>query len=185
MLGLDLAGSPRRRTGYAYWSGSLKVGILYDDEEILNLAVNFSLVMMDAPLSLPKGRKNLQEIGPHFRECDLLLRKHGYKFFPITLGPMRMLTERGIKLAKILKSYGIDVFETYPGAFYDTFGVKRKDKEQIVQLYKSLGFELENREYTQDELDAVACFLTGKFYLEGKTVEFSGSDGSIIIPCRP
>ncbi|HEV09209.1 MAG TPA: DUF429 domain-containing protein, partial [Sulfurihydrogenibium azorense] len=57
ILGLDLAGSPKRKTGYAYLeNGKLQVGVLFQDEDILNLAKNFKLVMIDAPLSLPEGR---------------------------------------------------------------------------------------------------------------------------------
>ncbi len=182
VLGLDLAGSPKRRTGYAYWEGGrLRVGVLFGDQEILELAKGFSLVMMDAPLSIPAGRKSLEDRGPHLRECDLLLRKHGHSFFPVTLGPMRMLTERAMRLAEVLKGMGIEVFETFPGATYDLLGLNRKDGKVILDLYMKLPLGLEKRDYSQDELDAIACWLAGVCYLEGKSVVFYGVDGQIVV----
>lgn len=185
ILGLDLAGSQKRKTGYAYLDDNrLKVGLLYKDEEILELARGFSLVMIDAPLSIPAGRKSLQDIGPHFRECDLLLRKHGHKFFPITLGPMRMLTERAIKIAEHLKRENIKVLETFPGATYDLLGLNRKDRKGILGFYMRLPFVLEEREYSQDELDAVACWLAGACYISGNSINFSGIDGEIVVATK-
>ncbi|MEJ5339179.1 MAG: DUF429 domain-containing protein [Aquificaceae bacterium] len=185
ILGLDLAGSPKRKTGYAYWEeGKLKVGVLYTDEEILELASRFSLVMIDAPLSIPAGRKSLHERGPHFRECDLLLRKHGHRFFPVTLGPMRMLTERAMRLAESLRKGGAQVFETFPGALYDILGLDRKDRVAILGFYMSLPLKLERRGYSQDELDAIACWLAGVCYLTDRSLSFSGGDGEIVVATR-
>ncbi|MFN7065159.1 MAG: DUF429 domain-containing protein [Aquificaceae bacterium] len=182
ILGLDLSGSPKRRSGYAYLrGGSLKVGVLYKDEEILELAMGFNLVMMDAPLSLPFGRRSIEERGPHLRECDLMLRREGHKFFPITLGPMRLLTERGIRLARVMRSFGIEVLETFPGATYDILGIRRRDREAILKLYRCLPIKLEERKYCQDELDAIACWLAGVCYILGITKVFTGKDGSIVV----
>lgn len=182
ILGLDLAGSEKRPTGYAYFHGEkLKVGVLYKDTEILELAEGFSLIMMDAPLSLPEGRKSIEEMGPHFRECDLMLRRLGHKFFPISLGPMRKLTERGMRLARMLRQKGKHVLETFPGAFYDRRGVRRKDKKVLLELYRSLGLRLEDREYLQDELDAIACLLSGMAYMEGRALLLEGKDGLIVV----
>ncbi len=177
-----MAGSPKRKTGYAYLrDGNLRVGTLYKEEEIFELAKAFSLVMIDAPLSLPFGRKSIEDKGPHLRECDLLLRKEGHRFFPVSLGPMRKLTERGIKLAQGLKALGIEVFETFPGATYDILGLKRKDKAALLNFYKKLPINLEDRSYNQDELDAIACWLAGVCYHLGKAKVFSGKDGMIVV----
>lgn len=181
MLGLDLAGSPKRKTGYAYFDGKLRVGTLHTDEEIISLAEGFSLVMIDAPLSLPEGRKSLEDRGPHFRECDLKLRSMGIKFFPISLGPMRLLTERGMRIRRALEKKGIEVYETFPGGVYDRLGVKRKDRRAIRELFLSFGLPLEERSYSQDELDAIACFLVGVCHLEGKALMLDGKDGKILL----
>ncbi|MFN3976605.1 MAG: DUF429 domain-containing protein [Aquificaceae bacterium] len=182
VLGLDLAGSPKRKTGYAFLRNKrLVIGTLYTDEDILQLSKDFELVMVDAPLSLPAGRRGIEDRGPHFRECDLLLKEMGYRFFPISLGPMRMLTERGMRLANILRSKGLEVLETFPGAMYDLFGINRKDKYAILGFYKSLPFDMEDKPYSQDELDAIACWLAGLCYLMDKALVFSGKDGKIVV----
>lgn len=67
VLGLDLAGSPKRKTGYAFLKDKrLVVGTLYTDEEILEISKGFKLVMIDAPLSLPEGRRSIEERGASF-----------------------------------------------------------------------------------------------------------------------
>ena len=184
ILGLDLAGSPKRNTGFAFFNGSkIMVGIVKEDEEILQLIDKFQYIFIDAPLSLPKGRDSVEDRnGPHLRECDKLLKSLGIKFFPITLGPMRLLTRRALRIKVYAESKGKRVYEVFPGAFYDMFGVSRKDRKTIIHLYKELGYKLERREYTQDELDAVACLITGDMYMKGMTLELKGEDGIILIP---
>lgn len=131
VLGLDLSGSEGRPTGCAYLDGDLvRTEVLYKDQHILGLAMSFDHIFIDAPLSLPKGRKSIEDrTGRHLRECDLKLKELGIRFFPITLGPMRMLTERGIRLSSILKGYGKQVYEVFPGAFYDVLASKGKIKK--------------------------------------------------------
>lgn len=183
VLGIDLAGSPRRNTGYAFIRDSKTVvGIIHSNEEIVETSKNFDFIFIDAPLSVPEGRKTINDReGKHLRECDRMLRELGIKFFPVTLGPMRMLTERGLAIKKELESIGKKTFETLPGALYDYFGVGRKNKPRILELFYELGLELEHREYTQDELDAVASLLIGIYHLNGKSRVLSGKDGEIVI----
>jgi len=72
--GIDLAGVPHRPTGLCILKGlKAKTALLYSDEEILNYIQNEKpdLVAIDAPLSLPPGRKSIDErSGTHFRPCD-------------------------------------------------------------------------------------------------------------------
>jgi uncharacterized protein len=119
-LGIDLAGSPRRPTGMALLDEKLRcrTWVRYLDEEIIADVDLFKplVVGVDAPLGLPRGRESLESRGPpHFRECDLELRRRGIRFFPITIGAMRALTERGIRLSKLLRSKGYTVFEDISG----------------------------------------------------------------------
>ena len=51
--------------------------------------------------------------------CDRALLRLGIRFFPITLGPMLMLTERGLALKKKLSTMGNHAVECYPGAAQD------------------------------------------------------------------
>jgi uncharacterized protein len=130
-VGIDLAGSPRRSTGYASMGGptSISARVLSDDTSILDAvhADRPDLVVIDAPLSLPLGRSTIEDrTGPHFRQCDQELRRLGIRFFPLTLGPMRMLTTRGIALRSVLEANGFRVIEGYPGGSQDRMGLPRK-----------------------------------------------------------
>ncbi|MGB9719189.1 MAG: DUF429 domain-containing protein [Candidatus Anstonellales archaeon] len=186
ILGIDLAGSEKRKTGYCIINKKVKYGVVYEDDEILGLIKKEKpkIVAIDAPLSLPRGRKKIEEKNDrHFRKCDLMLRERGIKFFPITIGPMRMLTTRGMALKKkILKiSKRIRVIEVFPGATYDVFGVGRKNRKEILKWAKKFGVDARKTK-TQDELDAVACAITGKLYFQGRAFLLKGKDGTIAIP---
>lgn len=181
LMGIDLAGSERRASGWAVlYRGKIYFGIAHTDNELLALIRKYKVkkVIIDAPLTLPKGRRLEVRDDNHFRECDLLMRKEGIRFFPITLGPMRMLTKRGIALKKKLKS--IEVFEGFPGASYDRLGVTRKDKKEIKKLLSR--FKFPTPDASQDELDALILLLTLWLKEIGICAPFKGKDGEIIAP---
>jgi predicted nuclease with RNAse H fold len=189
ILGIDLAGSEKRKTGICILNEKLEANCfcVFKDKEILNLIEKEEpdLIAIDAPLSLPKGRKSLKRKSKiHFRKCDKELWKFKIKFFPITLGPMRKLTERGIKLKKILeKKY--KVIEVYPGATQDILKIPRKQKgiEKLKKGLEKLGIKFFKKNLNGDELDATACALTGILFLKGKTIALGEKDeGKIIIP---
>ena len=129
VVGVDLAGAPHRRTGVCVLRGlRARTRVAFTDEEILSAIdrARPDLVPMDAPLSLPVGRTTIQDrSGPHFRPCDLELRRRGIRFFPITLGPMRMLTERGLALKAKIETLGYRAVECYPGGAQDVWGLPR------------------------------------------------------------
>lgn len=187
-LGIDLSGTLKNPSGLAKVRNfKVFTMLVYHDEEILKEGKIHKFIYIDAPLSLPSGRRSIEERnGHHFRKCDLKLRSLGIRFFPVTLGGMRKLTQRGILLREELIKEGKEVFEVFPGAFYDIFGIKRKDKEAILSFYlqflEKFGLTLEKKTFTQDELDAIACLLTGILHKLGKGEELSGEDGCIIIP---
>jgi len=184
ILGIDLAGSDKRNTGIAFkYNGKIVTTIVKTDEEILSICENFNYIFIDAPLSLPEGKENIENRdGKHYRECDQMLRKMNIKFFPITLGPMRMLTSRGIKLYGKLLKKNKKVYEVFPGAFYDIMGISRKNKNEIIRFYEKLNIKIEKNKCSLDELDAIACFLTGFMFLNKKATLLKGKDGCIIIP---
>ncbi|MEM3523149.1 MAG: DUF429 domain-containing protein, partial [Thermoproteota archaeon] len=129
--GIDLAGVETRPSGFAVLDESLSVEtmILHTDSEILREVSRFNpaVVAVDAPLSLPRGRVSLEERSSvHLRDCDRELLRRGIRFFPVTLGPMRSLTERGIRLKKMLGSSGFRVIEVYPGGAQDILRIPRK-----------------------------------------------------------
>ncbi len=187
LMGIDLAGSEKRPTGWAVLAhGKVHSGILLTNNEILSMIHQFGIkqVIIDAPLSLPRGRKNIDERDEHhFRECDLLLRQEGIRFFPITLGPMRMLTKRGMALKGVLVEAGIAVFEGFPGASYDRLGVPRKDAAAIKNVFAQHHFPTPAHA-SQDELDALILLLTLFFKETGLSDPFSGFDGEILAPPR-
>ena len=199
-VGIDLAGSERRKTGICILDDeNIEIKEVEKNGEIFTVFSKIKERMdsagkdiwvgIDAPLSLPKGRISIdRRQGIHFRSCDLELRKLGIKFFPITLGPMRMLTKRGMMLKNKLEKMGIRVFEVFPGATYDIFGVPRKSKKEILMLFGKLlpaKVKLPLRKYSQDELDAIACAITVKLFYDGKAKEIGDkAEGTIIIPKR-
>ena len=130
ILGIDLAGSPKRPTGICILSGTVVETVtVLSDEEILKIAKETSPVLcsIDAPLSLPPRRKSLEDRnGEHLRPCDRELQKMVVRFFPITIGPMRMLTQRGLALKDQLADLGYDSVESYPGGAQDVWGIPRK-----------------------------------------------------------
>jgi len=164
VVGLDLAGSPNRDTGACVMERPrrLRAAVLRSDREILEFVISSlpQLVVIDAPLSLPRGRKTIEDrSGPHLRECDRELLRRRIPFFPLTLGPMRMLTVRGMRIARALTRQGIPVVEGYPGGAQDILGLPRK-KVGVSVLQQSLrqeglGGDLDRRPLSHDELDAV------------------------------
>jgi hypothetical protein len=163
--------------------------IAFADGEILDLVglVRPEIVPIDAPLSLPAGRRTIHDLsGEHFRDCDLELRKRGIRFFPVTLGPMRMLTERGIALKAKIEKLGYRVVECYPGGAQDVWGIprQRRDRQGLRKGLEKLGVRGLTEAMTGDELDAVTAALVGRRFLLGKG-ETLGGEGGIIMPAHP
>ncbi len=192
IVGIDLAGSGKRTTGFCLIDRHLrcKTKALHSDEEIIRetLGADPQVVSIDAPLCLPKGRKSIEDRnGPHLRVCDRQLLKLGIRFFPITLGPMRMLTERGIRLKKIFEGKRLKVIESYPGSAQDILGMPRKQEglEKLRAALIAFGVkgDVRRRQITHDELDGITCAIVGKMYLEGSfTALGSAEEGFLIIP---
>lgn len=188
IIGLDLAGVKTRPSGFCVLEKmKVKTRSVYDDEEIIQSIeeIKPEIIAIDAPLSLPPGRKNIeQKTNTHFRECDKELLRRRIKFFPITLGPMRKLTERGIRLKNILKNKGFKVIEVYPGAAQDIWDIPRKQRgiEKLMNGLKKTGIKGLNNRMNDHELDAVTCALVGKHFLEGKAEILGTINNGIIIP---
>jgi len=190
VVGIDLAGSPQRNTGICTLVGHriTRFATLRPDEEIFEFidAHKPDLVAIDAPLNLPPGRKTIEDRnGEHFRPCDRELLKRGIRFFPITLGPMRSLTSRGIALKKKLAKQGYRVIEIYPGAAQDIWKINRKQGalNKLRKGLKKLGVKGLEKSMNGDELDAVTGAVVGKLFLQGKA-EVLGNfrQGAIVIP---
>jgi len=189
VLGVDLAGAPHRPTGICLLRG-LKgtTFLLYSDEEILEYAEKEkpALVAIDAPLHLPPGRKSINDRNDvHFRPCDEELRRKKIRFFPITLGPMRMLTERGIRLKAALKTKRFRSVEIYPGGAQDIWGIPRakNDLQELRRQLQRLGIKGLKKEISSHELDAATGALVGLLFLQDKAEVYGDfSSGAIIMP---
>jgi predicted nuclease with RNAse H fold len=190
VLGLDLAGSPRRPTGFCALRGRrVNVGHLFSDGEIVETVQmeRPQLIAIDAPLALPAGRCCLLNTcicagTSHFRVSDYELRRIGIRFFPMTLGPMRQLTQRGMQLKSAFEDRGFAVIETYPGAAQDIWGIPRQ--RDVAGLRRGLSrFRLQGLSRSEPSphvLDAVTCALVGRLYLEGNAWGIGSADEALM-----
>ncbi len=144
---------------------------------------------IDAPLTLPPGRKSIEErTDSHYRPCDRELRRRKIPFFPITLGPMRVLTQRGILLREVLEDEGFRVVEIYPGGAQDIWDIPRA-KRSLSGLrdgLRNLGILNLKKTCTDHELDAASGALVGLQFLKGKAEVYGDFEsGAIIMPSQP
>ena len=188
VVGIDLAGTEKGQTGFCIFDEmKAYTNVVYTDKEIVEKIkkVKPRIITIDAPLSLPPGRKNIEEkTNIHLRECDKELLKRRIKFFPITLGPMRKLTQRGIRLKKILEDKGFKVIEVYPGGAQDVWNIPRKQRglKKLMNGLKRIGIKGLKKNMSDHELDAVTCALVGKHFLEGNAEVLGTIDNGIVMP---
>jgi hypothetical protein len=188
IVGLDLAGVESRPSGFCVLDGMYaKSRLLYTDEEITRRMreVKPEIIAVDAPLSLPPGRKSIEErTCTHLRECDKELIRRGIRLFPITLGPMRKLTKRGMRLKEILEEECFRLIEVYPGAIQDVLGIPRKGKglRNLRGGLEKLGIKGLDENMSDHELDAITSAFVGKLYLEGKTETLGDPRAGIVMP---
>ena len=192
VVGIDLAGSPRRTTGFCLLDENLQAQTepLRETGKIVSETVSATpdIVSIDAPLSLPRGRQSLSRRGPpHFRACDIELRRMKIKFFPVTLGPMRKLTARGMRMKKVLESKGLKVIESYPGSIQDLLGMPRKqagvEKLRSALVEYGIRGDVHKPGITHDELDAITSALVGKMFLDGNYLAIGDpQEGLMILP---
>ena len=205
IIGIDLAGVPRKDTGFAIVNGSsAKTKVLKTDEEIIKAVKEVesnskkkTLVTIDSPLGYPKGRCCLDyncDCRKHgcMRVGERQLVKIGVRVFPCGFGGMRKLTNRGIKLKNIFEDKGYKVIETYPGSAQDLLGMPRKGKnnETKEELRKALikyGFkgDIEDKGISDHELDAITSGLVGQLYRKGEYIALGIEEEAKIITAKP
>jgi len=192
VVGIDLAGVPHRPTGACVLNGlRAATALLGTDEEIEAFVEKYApdLVVIDAPLHLPPGRTSIEDRnGSHYRLCDLELRRRGIPFFPITLGPMRTLTVRGIQLKRALEGRGHRVLEMYPGGAQDVWGIPRAARSLpgLKRGLERLGLAGLKKSATDHELDAATGALVGLLFLRGAAEVYGDYEtGAILMPPGP
>jgi len=185
IMGIDLAGKNENPTGICFFdSGELNFSTLFEDKEILDYIrrTNPSLIVIDAPLSLPKGRCCLSnecscsKNGGHFRAAELEMRKYG-RTLPLTFRGMRMLTERGIIIAEELKKE-YTVLESHPRTTAKILGFSNPydDLSAYFKLPETL---------SEHEMDALLLVVAGIFYMENEFMEFGDpGEGIIVLPAK-
>ena len=125
----------------------LYLGLADTDEEIVYTTSLFkpSVVAIDAPLTLP-------EEGKWVRDVEVELRSLGYRLLPPLLGPMKSLTERGIRISRM---FSAEVIEIHPATSLKAMGLTRED------LRRKFGVR------HRDLIDAIAAALTATAYKLG------------------
>ncbi len=176
VLGIDLAGRETNPTGFALLSNrEFRTGLIYSNDEIVELCTKNrpEVVAIDAPLSLPKSGG--------LRKADAELIERGHRVLPPTLGGMRTLTERGIRLAERLRAQGFNVIEIHPRTSGKIlFGIS--ERQAWLSELKRRGWSI-NAKVSEHGVDAAIAALTGLLRLQGKTEEVgTPTEGAIVIP---
>ncbi|MDH5806896.1 MAG: DUF429 domain-containing protein [Candidatus Methanomethylicaceae archaeon] len=178
-LGIDLAASPKRPTGFCILKElECITGIVKTDEEILNLAnINPKIIAIDSPLSFSLNNKP-------FRICDLEARRKGFFVLPLNIISMKKLTIRGIKLKKEFNKMGFQVIEVFPTGAFLALNIipPKKDIKKAIKGLRELGLIFSN-EKTIHELDAmISAYVAYKYYKGEVEVLGNNEEGTIIIP---
>lgn len=167
IIGIDLAASEENATGICVMDSSKALmQVLRTDREILDLIKNENpdLVAIDAPLF--RGEIKI-------RNADRILKKYGA--MPPTIPGMKKLSERGTRLAVNIELTDIRVIEVFPTASAKILGVYEMNFRKTA---RNLGIDMENKH----ELDAYLAALTGRLFLEGKTITIGDREGYVVVP---
>lgn len=167
VVGIDLTGSEKKPSGVAFLDGNtlIETARLHTDLALQEFSEDYApdIVSIDSPLSLPEDPNKI------YRDCELTLKRRGIGVFWCLLPTMKNLTMRGIKLAAELRTAGLTVIESYPGAAQDILGIPRKRKgvQLLADALSEFGIR-GNLNISHDELDAVTAAIVGQYYLRGE-----------------
>lgn len=180
ILGIDLAGKTASRTGLCLLTGNrAETRVAHTDDEIFRFVreIRPSLISIDAPLSLPKGRTTVYDDDPAresagiVRHCERVLKGRGVNSYPALIRSMQELTKRGIRLAEAFRSEGFPVIECFPGAAQDVIQLPRKrtDESLLKRGLAEFGItgDFQTEPVCHDELDAITASIVGQFFISG------------------
>ncbi len=179
-IGIDLVSSEDRESGYCILKGNkAKTFRIKTDKEMIRLAQNASatLISIDSPLTIPKGRKTFFDDDPTrdqygiMRVCERILKRRGVNVYPCLIPSMQKLTRRGIQLATKFRRLGIPVIESYPGAAQDILAIPRKRAgvNYLADALAEFGIfdDFTEKQISHDELDAITSSIVGLFFWTG------------------
>lgn len=175
VIGIDLAGKAENPSGLAVLSEEeFRTKLLKDDAEILSFCMREdpNVVAIDAPLSFP------EEGG--LRKADSELINRGFRVLPPILGGMKVLTQRGKKIAKRLRQKNFEVIEIHPRTSGKIL-FETDERESWVPRLKEINFEI-GPDVSEHEIDAIVGALTGLLYLQEKTLVVGDKGKEIVIP---
>ena len=195
VVGIDLSGSKERPTGVCVLSdNTARLSIAFTDQEIIQKTISASpsLVSIDSPLSLPRGRTctrdncRCRRFGI-IREIERILKRRGINVYPCLIPSMQALTRRGMALAKTLRKRRMYVIESYPGAAQDILGFPRKRVDladlQVDLANTGIIATSEDQPVSHHEVDALTSALVGYFYLADMYEAIGNKyEGHLIIP---
>lgn len=185
VIGVDLTADPLNPTQACVLRGRrfIELRALGKDDELVEMAYRLTpdLIAIDAPLTPPLGL--VGTYGQRVAERDL--RKAGFQPFSPAL--IATLTFRGMRLKHRLQRH--EVIEVFPRATFQclghTFRVKKTDATEWTACAKLLAAHVQGLPElrSHDEVDAVACALTGALHLEGGTRAYGSSgEGLVWVP---
>ncbi len=194
IVGIDLVSSETRETGVCILNGAnASTCRIKTDDELIRIALDAkaTLVSIDSPLSIPKGRTSFWDDDPMrskygiTRECERILKKRGISSYPCLIPSMQKLTQRGMMLADKFRKLGIAVIESYPGAAQDIMNIPRKQSglEHLTNGLRDFGIvgDFLFNEVSHDELDAITSAIVGHFFWTGKYEGLGNVDEDYLI----
>lgn len=194
IVGIDLSGSEARASGWSHLIGNrVTTDRIFSNAELIDrtLRLRPDLVSIDSPLSLPVGRTCITDDDPAREEfgitraCERTLKRRGVNVYPCLIRSMQTLTQRGIGLASRLRSAGIPVIESFPGAAQDIIGMPRKgvSLDMLKEGLEHFGLEGDFRggRTTHDEIDAITSALVGVFFFANSYEPIGNEDEDYLI----
>ncbi|MGH7231753.1 MAG: hypothetical protein ACREJU_10400, partial [Nitrospiraceae bacterium] len=113
------------------------------------------------------------------------LKRRGINVYPCLLPSMRMLTERGIRLATLLRAEGVPVIESYPGAAQDIMRIPRKQAglQYLIRGLADFGVrgDFIQGNVRHDEVDAITSALVGTFFWSSRFEALGSEDEEYLI----
>ncbi len=179
VLGIDLAASPRRRSGVALLAlrrgGGAELRLCrsipggWREAAELATRLGAALAVVDAPMSLPR-RGGL-------RAAERLALKLGARLLPLTLASMKALASEARRLRRSLEAF-MDVYETHPGSIPRVSGCP-------AQLYAAR-YGVDPAECrSRDKRDALLAALVGAGLATGETIILADDEGTALLLPRP